>query len=118
MSPVRKKKNRNVIPIILVFFGASLIVAALIWAFPKSQEPTVPTSQEHTEEDTFPEIQRVSLADARSALDNGTAVFLDVRDPSAFAESHISGARSIPLADLEDRLRELNPSDWIITYCT
>lgn len=118
MSPVRKKKNRSLMPMILVLFGASLIVAALIWGFPKSQEPAATTSQEHSDEDTFPEIQRVSLADAQSALDNGTAVFLDVRDPSAFAGSHIPGARSIPLADLEDRLGELNPSDWIITYCT
>lgn len=118
MSRVKKKKNRVTTPIIFMVLGASLVIAALIFGFPRNSEPADIAPQEHTAEDTFPEIGRFSLDDARTALDSGTAVFLDVRDPSAFAESHIPGARSIPLADLEDRLGELNPSDWIITYCT
>jgi ArsR family transcriptional regulator len=61
---------------------------------------------------------RVSLADAKAAYDDGTAVFLDVRFADDYAASHIPGALSIPLADLESRLSELNPTDWIITYCT
>jgi 3-mercaptopyruvate sulfurtransferase SseA len=61
---------------------------------------------------------RVSLADAKAAYDDGTAVFLDVRFADDYAASHIPGALSIPLADLESRLSELNPTGWIITYCT
>lgn len=61
---------------------------------------------------------RVSLGEAKAAFDRGAAVFVDVRSESAYAESHIPGALSIPLAELESRLDELNPDQWIITYCT
>jgi 3-mercaptopyruvate sulfurtransferase SseA len=69
-------------------------------------------------EDTFPEVQRVSLADAKTAFDTKTAIFVDVRDADSYADSHIPRALSIPLAELNERLDELNRSDWIITYCT
>jgi rhodanese-related sulfurtransferase len=42
-------------------------------------------------------------------LDAGTVV-LDVRDASDYASGHIAGARNIPLADLKNRLHELE--DW------
>ena len=64
------------------------------------------------------ELQRVSLADAETALDSGTAVFVDVRGADVYAMSHIPGALSIPLAEIEMRLNELDPAQWIITYCT
>jgi rhodanese-related sulfurtransferase len=32
--------------------------------------------------------------------------------------SHIPGSLSIPLAEIETRLSELDPNQWIITYCT
>lgn len=64
------------------------------------------------------QVQRVSLMDAKAALDAGTAVFLDVRDGSSYAVSHIPGAVLIPITDLPTRMGELKPSDWIIPYCT
>jgi ArsR family transcriptional regulator len=63
-------------------------------------------------------IPRVTLEESKAAFDNNAAVFLDVRSESSFAVSHIPGALSIPLADLEARLAELDPNLWIITYCT
>ena len=64
------------------------------------------------------DIPRVSLADAKSALDAGSAVFVDVRDPASYAAGHIPGARSLPLDVLEQAAGELDPQAWIITYCT
>ena len=64
------------------------------------------------------EIQRVPLQQAKAAFDARSAVFLDVRGSSFYAFSHIPGALNIPLADLETRLNELDPSQWIIPYCT
>jgi hypothetical protein len=63
-------------------------------------------------------VARVSLEEARAAYDKNEALFLDVRSISSYAGSHIPGARSIPLADLESRMGDLDPSQWIITYCT
>lgn len=61
---------------------------------------------------------RISLEETKAAFDSRAAVFVDVRSEAAYAESHIPGALSIPLAELESRLDELNPNQWIITYCT
>ena len=69
-------------------------------------------------DDALAEIARVDLDEAKRALDYGTAIFVAVRDPASYAASHIPGARSIPLAELEQRRDELDPQVWIITYCT
>ncbi len=63
-------------------------------------------------------IQRVSLEEAKQAFDEGTAVFLDVRGDDVYAMEHVTGALSIPLAEVEARRGELDPAKWIIPYCT
>ncbi len=63
-------------------------------------------------------IQRVSLEEAKQAFDEGTAVFLDVRGDDVYAMEHVTGALSIPLGEVESRLGELDPGQWIIPYCT
>jgi hypothetical protein len=65
-----------------------------------------------------PGIPRVTPVEVKAAFEAGTAVIVDVRPADAFAQSHIPGALSIPLSDLGSRKDELNPQDWIITYCT
>lgn len=95
-----------------------LATSLILFQPPQSLAATKTPEPQHSVEETFPEISRVSLVDSKTALDNGKAIFIDVRDASSFAESHIPGALSIPLAELEERLGELDPSRWIITYCT
>ncbi len=46
----------------------------------------------------YPEIERVSLEQAKAALDAGSAVFIDVRSSASYAVSHIPGALSFPLS--------------------
>jgi len=41
---------------------------------------------------------------------------LDVRQPKEYRLSHISGAKLIPLPELNDRLTELNPTIPILVY--
>ncbi len=69
-------------------------------------------------ENFYPDIRRVSLGDAYAAYSLKQAVFVDTRPISAYNQSHIPGALSIPVDELEGRLSELKKSDWIITYCT
>ena len=69
-------------------------------------------------EDPYLEIPRVRLGDAKAAYDQKQAVFVDVRSLDSYQAGHIPGALSIPVDDLESRLKELKPADWIITYCT
>lgn len=42
---------------------------------------------------------------------------LDVRQPNEYEEGHIPGARLIPLPQLGDRLKELNPDKPVVVYC-
>ena len=69
-------------------------------------------------EEVYPEIERVSVEEAKAAFDSGTAVFVDVRSAEAYQAAHISGSVNIPSEELEARLSELDKTEWIITYCT
>lgn len=66
------------------------------------------------------EVRRVTIEDAKTAFDKGSAIFVDVRSENAFAASHIPGAINIQLGEFETNPTELSlPKDhWIITYCT
>jgi hypothetical protein len=66
----------------------------------------------------YPDIARVSVGDAKAAFDLGNAVFVDTRGDLYFAEGHLPGAISMTEQDIPARLDQLEPSDWIITYCT
>jgi 3-mercaptopyruvate sulfurtransferase SseA len=118
MSPKRKQKNQNPIPLLLIITGGLLLISALVWSLSGFQGTANNTPEELSQDIPFAEIERVSLADARTAYDNGTAIFLDVRDSSAYAAGHIPGAISTPLEELENNMNNLERDQWIITYCT
>ncbi len=69
---------------------------------------------------TDSEVRRVTTGEAKAALESGAAVIVDVRSPAAFQMSHIAGAISIPLADIQANPSGLNldKGQWIMTYCT
>ncbi len=114
-----KKRKPQKFPILFLIAGGLLLLLAAVLLITQNGagQPASPASNAHDEE-TYPEIPRVSLDDAKAAFDAGTAIFVDVRGEDVFAMSHIPGSLSIPLADLESRLAELDPKQWIITYCT
>ena len=112
-EPNRSRRNRG--PLYVVGGGLLLIAAAVALALqPGSGPEATPTSAPLSPGD----VTRVTLAEAKAAYDNDTAVFLDVRFSDDFAVGHVPGAVSISLNELEGRLGELEPSDWIVTYCT
>ena len=69
---------------------------------------------------TEDEVPRVSVEDAKLALDSGEAVIVDVRSSEAYAEVHIAGAVLIPLGEFEGNIANvpLDKDQWIITYWT
>jgi hypothetical protein len=112
--------------IVVIAAGAILIFSAVPGGNPATT-PSIATGPQNAgpqavapapTEDTYPSIVRVSLGNAKAAYDLKQATFVDVRDADSYGNSHIPGAKSIPLADLETRLGELDPNAWIITYCT
>ena len=66
------------------------------------------------------EVERVPPDVAWAAVQSGAAIIVDVRSVEAYAESHIKGAISLPLAEIENNTTglKLDKEQWIITYCT
>ena len=66
------------------------------------------------------EPERLMPETARSLLDkvrSGDVVLLDVRPAAEFRAAHIPGARSVPLEELQSRIRELPRDKDIVAYC-
>lgn len=118
MTREKKRTSKDLLAIGAIAVG----IALLALAFLSFQSPDVPesvdSSPQRSEEESFPEIERVSLEESAKAYEAKTAVFVDVRDADDYADAHVPGALSIPLQELNERQNELNRADWIITYCT
>jgi rhodanese-related sulfurtransferase/TusA-related sulfurtransferase len=71
-------------------------------------------SGEEKEEKKHPNV--VNNEELQSKLDENIVV-LDVREEAEYAFNHISGAKSIPLGELESHLNELNKEDNIYVIC-
>lgn len=109
-----KKGTLNVMPLVLVLLGVILVFVAGVIGLNIPKEPQASTPTKIKWDETS--LPRVSLADAKLAFDDHAAVFVDVRSAEAYAQAHIPGALSIPLAELPERTEELDRQQWIITY--
>jgi hypothetical protein len=91
---------------------------------PYTSSPRWSSFQHHTNLQTArlteAEVPRISLDRALVAFTAGEAVFVDVRSADAYAASHVAGAVSIPLTNIEIGVSNLSlkKDQWIITYCT
>jgi predicted small secreted protein len=63
-------------------------------------------------------VPRVTTAELKEALDNGTAIVIDVRTEEQYKAGHIKGALHIPEAQIADRAGELPRDKKIVTYCS
>ena len=113
--------------VISILFLAMLACNA---ALPKTTPTTAPTIQVISTQPktqgqtdlplTEADVPRVIPKDAKLAFDEGKAVIVDVRGAEFYAEGHVTGAISIPLAEIENNMGivPLKKDQWIITYCT
>lgn len=62
-------------------------------------------------------LEPITIQELRSRIDRGDVVVVDVRPETEYSSGHIRGAHSIPLNDLERRLRELPKRKMIVAYC-
>ena len=114
---MKSKSSRSIFPLAMIGIGLIFLLVAAIW-FVTSNQPQEPVLVTNAPDVPYPEIPRVSVADAHAAYTSGSAVFVDVRAASDFDASHVAGALSIPFDQLSNHISELNANDWIITYCT
>jgi rhodanese-related sulfurtransferase/rubrerythrin len=71
--------------------------------------------------DIFKPVTSWSAAQVREFLEKHVPEefnLVDVRRPSEYEKSHLPGARSVPVDDLQERIGELDPALPTITYCT
>jgi rhodanese-related sulfurtransferase len=62
-------------------------------------------------------LESLGVAELRKRLEDGGVVVLDVRPAVDYRSGHIAGARSIPLAELKARLRDLPKDQEVVAYC-
>jgi rhodanese-related sulfurtransferase/predicted transcriptional regulator len=63
------------------------------------------------------DVETIGREELRARLGRGEIVLVDVRPAEEFASGHIEGARSIPLAELEEHLGSLPRNAEIVAYC-
>ena len=61
---------------------------------------------------------RISVADAKKAFDDGTAVFIDTRNAASYNDERIKGALNYTVSDIEKRIAEIPKDKKIIAYCS
>jgi hypothetical protein len=115
MSFSKQSPRSLVRPLLLVGAGIILVVAAIVLGTRKAPEPAQIAGDQTP---TLDQVGRVSLLDAKKALDRQDATFIDVRNVQDYNDSHIPGSLSMPTEELAVLSTELDPNDWILTYCT
>ena len=63
------------------------------------------------------DVETIDRTELIERLRRGDVVLVDVRPAEEFEAGHIAGARSIPIAELQDRLDELPPDREVVAYC-
>lgn len=119
------QRTRFIVPVILLLIFSLPACSAQPTQVPSGSAPTrvVEPGLTQTGEDlpqSDAQVPRITVEAAKVALESGAAVIVDVRSPAAYERSHVAGARSIPLGEIERNLPEvpLDRDQWIITYCT
>lgn len=101
-------------PVVLIA-GAGLVLLAVALALALGGRE--PTANPVASDIPYPNVPRISLAEAKAEFDAGSALFLDVRTADEYASSHVRGARLLPLNELAMRYQELPRDVEIITLC-
>lgn len=119
-------KSKRIILATVILALAALACQTLLPTTEPSAIPTQPQqapppqSQNNNAPQTEDDVPRISIEEARAAVDSGQAVLVDVRRVESYNESHAQGAISIPLEQFEANIASvpLEKDQWIITYCT
>lgn len=109
---------------IAVIAIASLAIASGACAQYKTASPApapapapAPVTLTQHAEPSLESAKRIERTEAIKMVDEGKAVWVDVRPKDQYEIGHIKGALNIPLSDLMTRMKELPPHKYIITYC-
>lgn len=79
----------------------------------------IPQAEEYLQRnaDVVHPASRLTVTEAAKAQADDTIQFVDVRNPGELSTGTIAGSVNIPLAELMNRIGELNPARPVVTYC-
>ncbi|HEX9016115.1 MAG TPA: rhodanese-like domain-containing protein [Chloroflexota bacterium] len=63
-----------------------------------------------------PTVETVEVSDVRRLMGEG-ATLIDVREPHEWAQSHVQGAKHVPLRSLERELSKLRTDRQLLFFC-
>ena len=64
------------------------------------------------------DVPRITVEDAKKAVDAGTAVIIDVRAEAAYNLEHIAGSSNVPIGSKDDKIDALPKDKKLILYCS
>ncbi|MBL8098405.1 MAG: rhodanese-like domain-containing protein [Anaerolineales bacterium] len=116
-------KNKKFLIAFSILVLATLACNSILPSDDVSTLPTAPFNPQIQSNDlprTEDDVPRISIIEAKAAVESGEAIFVDVRSAQSYAELHAKNAISIPLDVFETNINSvaLEKTDWIITYCT
>ncbi len=106
-----------------LLFVAALLMSALTGcnsteSRASAPKPNTSSAAAPAEQAPADGVRRISIAEARAEFDGGKAVIVDVRGDATYKLGHIKGALSIPVNDIEARMKELPKDKVVILYCS
>ena len=111
--PIQVKKQ-NLTPIWIILVVVIVVVAVFVnQGIRELRGNPILLSQD--------DVPRLTVAEVQQALQNEGAILLDVRTAEQYAASHVRGALSVPVADVnlfDSIVAGLDKDVWYITYCT
>lgn len=116
----RKKVTLMAMTLLTLTASACNLLLPQVRSEPTQIIEPVSTHSEENLPQTEAEVPRVTLEEAKAALESSEAIVVDVRSAEAYDVSHIAGAIHIPLEEIEANPTglELDKEQWILTYCT
>jgi len=118
-----KARTKGKKPGYLAIFSIGIILIVVLVAISQlldQSAPVEPLAMQGVERTVLSDadVPRAKLSEAKAAFDAGDAVFIDVRSRITYDISHIPGALSIEIPEIEDETAELDREGLYITYCT
>lgn len=111
--PIQEKKQ-NLTPIWLILAVVAVVVGVFVnQGIRELNGNPILLSQD--------DVPRLTVPEVRQAMQNEGAILLDVRTAEQYAASHVQGALSVPVADIDlfnSYVAGLDKEAWYITYCT
>ena len=132
-APANKRKGQRgnsslVIPVVaglvvlVLFVGAILAIenrSSATSAKPgDAAAPRSTLQAQFTSSIPYPTVPRIAVQDARTKLEQGQAVLIDVRSKASYDKTHAEGALSMPEEEIDAHLNELSRDKELILYCT